>query len=120
MKRSAIRAAAGSLMIMLLLIPLFGNAAGKAGTQLEQGKELAIEFCKACHYFEGADRARAGTVAPPLREMKPRFPERMKLEKIIYDPHRATKPDSMMPPFGRNGLLDEHQIQLIVDYLYTL
>ncbi len=118
MKRSIIRASAGGLMIGLLLIPLIGTAAEKAKTPLQQGKELAIKFCQACHYFEGTNQA--GTVAPPLVAMKPRFPEPVKLEKIIYDPHRATKPDSMMPPFGRNGLLDEHQIQLIVKYLYTL
>jgi hypothetical protein len=42
------------------------------------------------------------------------------LEQIIYDPHKAIKPNSMMPPFGRNGLLDSAQVNLIIDYLYTL
>ena len=118
MKRSMIRASAGGLTLGLLLVPQIGTSAEKAKTPLQQGKELTIEFCQACHYFEGTDQA--GTVGPPMVAMKPRFPERQKLEKIIYDPHRATKPDSMMPPFGRNGLLDEQQIKLIVDFLYTL
>ncbi len=118
MRRSIIRASAGCLMIGLLSATQVGVAAEKAKTPLQQGKALTIEFCQACHYFEGTNQA--GTCAPPLVAMKPRFPERTKLEKIIYDPHRATKPDSMMPPFGRNGLIDKPQIQLIVDYLYTL
>jgi sulfur-oxidizing protein SoxX len=52
--------------------------------------------------------------------MKARFPERQKLYEIIYDPHVATKSHTMMPPFGRNGLVDDNQIQLIIDFLYTL
>ena len=87
-------------------------------TPLEQGKELAVEYCQACHFFEGTDQA--GTVGPPLLAMKPRFPAREKIEGIIYDSQVTTKPHTMMPPFGRNGLLDEQQIQLIVDFLYTL
>ncbi len=118
MKRSIIRASASGLLIGLFLIPQIGTAAEKVKTPLQQGKDLTIKFCQACHFFEGTNQA--GTVAPPLIAMKPRFPERMKLEKIIYDPHRATKLDSMMPPFGRNGLLDKQQIQLVIDYLYTL
>jgi hypothetical protein len=39
---------------------------------------------------------------------------------MIYDPQVVSKPYTMMPPFGRNGLLDERQIELIVNYLYTL
>jgi sulfur-oxidizing protein SoxX len=27
---------------------------------------------------------------------------------------------SMMPPFGRHGILSEQEIDAIVDYLYTL
>lgn len=107
-----------SLMTGSLLVSPLGSTAEKPKTPLEQGQKLAIDFCQACHYFEGTNQA--GTVGPPLLAMQPRFPQREKLEKIIYDPQRATKPDTMMPPFGRNGLLDEKQIQLIVDFLYTL
>lgn len=118
MRRFLIRTYACCLTIGLFLTPQLGITAEKAKTPLKQGRELTSEFCQACHYFEGTNQA--GTLGPPFVAMKPRFPERAKLEKIIYDPHRATKPDSMMPPFGRNGLLDEHQIQLIINYLYTL
>jgi len=118
MKRCLIRTYTSCLTIWLLLTPQLAITAEKVKSPLQQGKELTIEYCQACHYFEGTNQA--GTLGPPLVAMRPRFPERTRLEKIIYDPHRATKPDSMMPPFGRNGLLDEHQIQRIIDYLYTL
>lgn len=29
-------------------------------------------------------------------------------------------PDSRMPPFGRHGILDQKEIDLVVEYLYTL
>ena len=118
MKRSMFQISACGLTFLLLLTTQIVIGAAKAETPLMQGKGLTVEFCQACHYFEGTNQA--GTVGPPLVAMKVRFPERERLKDVIYDPHRVTKPHSMMPPFGRNGLLDENQIQLIVDFLYTL
>ena len=113
---------AGGLFMAIVLACLVGCAAkeSKTPTQspIQQGRDLSVEYCQACHYFEGTDQA--GTLGPPLVAMKPRFPERQRLEQIIYDPHKAIKPYSMMPPFGRNGLLDSAQINLVIDYLYTL
>ncbi len=106
------------LLLGLLLNHPAGMAGEKARTPLQQGRDLSIEFCQACHFFQGTNQA--GTVGPPLIAMKPRFPDHQKLVRLIDDPHKASKPDSMMPPFGRNGLLEERQIELIIDYLYTL
>ena len=101
-----------------LLVSHQAIAAEKGKTPLEQGKELTISLCQACHQFEGTSQA--GTAGPPLLAMKQRFPDSKKLYDIIYDPHAATKPHTMMPPFGRNGLVDGKQIELIIHYLYTL
>ncbi len=90
----------------------------KPKTPLEKGRDLTITMCQACHHFEGTDQA--GTLGPPIVAMKARFPEKKRLYDIIYDPHVAIKSDTMMPPFGRNGLLDDKEIGLIIDYLYTL
>jgi sulfur-oxidizing protein SoxX len=109
---------AGSLIIGSVLSSHATVAAEKTKTPLEQGQDLTIELCQACHQFEGTDQA--GTVAPPLLAMKARFPDRKKLHEIIYDPHVAIKSYTMMPPFGRNGLVDDNQIELIIDFLYTL
>lgn len=83
----------------------------------QTGKTLAIGYCQACHYFEGTNQA--GSIAPPFAGISARFPERAQLRKLVYDPHVA-KPYSMMPPFGRNGLLTEAQIEQIIDFLYGL
>ena len=109
---------ASTLIIGSFLISHNAIAAEKAKTPLEQGKELTINLCQACHQFEGTNQA--GTVGPPLLAMKARFPDSKKLYEIIYDPHVAIKSDAMMPPFGRNGLVDDNQTQLIIDFLYTL
>jgi sulfur-oxidizing protein SoxX len=109
---------AGALITGSLSIAHAEGAADKPRTPLEQGKDLAISMCQACHQFEGTDQA--GTLGPPIVAMKDRFPEKKRLYDIIYDPHVAIKPHSMMPPFGRNGLLDDNEIQLVIDYIYTL
>ena len=109
---------AGTLVIGCFLIAQNAIAAEKAKTPLEQGKELTVSLCQACHEFEGTDQA--GTVGPPLLAMKARFPDKKKLHDIIYDPHAATKPYTMMPPFGRNGFVDDKQIEMMIEFLYTL
>lgn len=108
---------AGTLIMGCFLISHNAIAAEKAKTPLEQGKELTINLCQACHQFEGTNQA--GTAGPPMVAMKARFPDKNRLYEIIYDPH-AIKPHTMMPPFGRNGLVDDKQLQLIIDFLYTL
>lgn len=114
--------ASGPTLALLVAVAVFPASATAAETKVQStvvwGKELAVEYCQACHYFEGTDQA--GTVGPPLLAMKPRFPDRRKLEAILYDPQLVLKPHTMMPPFGRNGVLDEKQIELIIDFIYTL
>jgi len=85
------------------------------------GKSLAMERskgnCLACHRIE--DGELPGTVGPPLLAMKLRFPERAVLKQQICDA-TIRNPDSRMPPFCRHGILTEDEVELIVDYLYTL
>ena len=83
----------------------------KAKTPLEKGHELTIEYCLACHEFDESDQP--GTVGPVLLVIELGFPLQ-KLEAIMYDPQVAIKPDTMMPPFGRNEVLDQQQIKLII------
>lgn len=94
------------------------NAAQKAQSSLAQGRIIAENMCQACHMFEGANQA--GTVAPPFVAMKQRFPERDKLRAIIFDAQKAIKPHTMMPPFGRHGLLDKKQTEQLIDFIYSL
>ena len=88
---------------------------------VEQGKLVAWDRkrgnCLACHAM--ADGTLPGNIGPPLVAMKARFPDKAVLRAQIWD---ATKknPNSMMPPFGRHGILTEEEIDNIVEYVYTL
>jgi sulfur-oxidizing protein SoxX len=73
--------------------------------------------CLACHRIE--DGELPGTIGPPLVAMKLRFPERAVLQEQICDA-TIRNPNSRMPPFCRHRILTETEVELIVDYLYTL
>jgi sulfur-oxidizing protein SoxX len=73
--------------------------------------------CLACHAI--ADGVLPGTIGPPLIAMKARFPEAETLHMQIWDA-TTRNPDSRMPPFGQHGILSREEIDLIVEYLYTL
>jgi sulfur-oxidizing protein SoxX len=81
-------------------IAVLAGVAAHAGTAdgITAGKSLAMERnkgnCLACHRIE--DGELPGTIGP------------------------IRNPDSRMPPFCRHGILTEDEVELIVDYLYTL
>ncbi len=102
----------------VFIAALTGGQASLAADAVERGRQLALEQCQACHFYAGTEQA--GTVAPPLQNIKARFPDRKKLFSILYDPVAALDPYTMMPPFGRNRLLSDDEINLIIDFLYTL
>ena len=88
---------------------------------IEVGKTLAFERgkgnCLACHAIE--DGELPGNVAPPLVAMKQRFPRRAELVAQIWDAS-TRNPHTTMPPFGRHRILSDEEIDLIVNYLYSL
>ena len=73
--------------------------------------------CLACHRFD--DGELPGNLGPPLLAMKLRFPDRQALVEQVCDA-TIRNPDSRMPPFCRHGILTEDEVEVIVDYLYTL
>ena len=89
--------------------------------QQAPGKALVMERtkgnCLACHVVD--DGKLAGNVGPPLVGMKARFPDAETLYRQIWDASDRN-PDSRMPPFGRHGILTAKEINLVVEYLYTL
>lgn len=93
-------------------------SAEKPKTPIENGRALALNLCQACHSFPGANQA--GTVGPPFISMSQRFLKRDRLRDIIYDPQKAIKPHTMMPPFGRHAFMDNKETELLIDFLYTL
>ena len=60
-----------------------------------------------------------GNAGPPLVMMKVRFPEKSVLKQQIWDA-TIRNPKTIMPPFGRHGILTEKEIDAVVDYVYSL
>jgi len=129
MKSSGIIAAA-----TILMLPLTGGAADNPASQaasqaavqtalspVEKGKALAFDSgkgnCLACHMI--ADGEFPGNFGPPMIQMKERFPDKAVLRHQISDASSINQ-KSIMPPFGRNGILTDSEIDQIVEYLYTL
>lgn len=72
--------------------------------------------CMACHLIQGLS---SGNVAPPLVAMKQRFPDKAKLRAQIDDATKAN-PKSVMPPFGRHGILSKDEVDNVVEFMLTL
>jgi sulfur-oxidizing protein SoxX len=73
--------------------------------------------CLACHTMKGGDVP--SNVGPELSDMKARFPQRSDLVAVIYD-EETRNPQTVMPPFGKNHILSEQEINEVVDFLETL
>ena len=108
------------VLIMMLLVMAPPVLAAEDGA-VAQGKTLATERgkgnCLACHMFD--DGELPGSLGPPLLAMKLRFPDREMLRSQICDA-TVRNSDSRMPPFCRHGILTVEEVELIIDYLYTL
>ena len=88
------------------------------------GKKLALDRnmgnCVACHAVPSDPTIEAaGNIGPPFATMKERFPDRAKLRAQIWDA-TAVKPDSVMPPFGRNKILTDQEIDQVVEYVESI
>ena len=112
-----------ALSTAVLIVPATAQADEKAVSAVDEGKKLAFSKskgnCLACHAV--ADGVMPGNIGPMIIAMKLRYPDKQKLfNKIWGTPETQTVPNSMMPPFGQNGILTDSEINKIVDYIYTL
>lgn len=104
---------------VLLAISMAVGAEGKSA--IEQGKAIAFDRgkgnCLACHLMP--DGESPGNIAPPLLAMKSRFPEKAKLHAQIWDA-TVNNPETSMPPFGKHKILSDAEIDLLVEYVWSL
>jgi sulfur-oxidizing protein SoxX len=113
------------LLRALVLALMIGAAmpATTAGAQsgAADGQRLAFDRgkgnCLSCHEIRGGDLP--GTIGPPLKDIKSKYPDRNDLIAILTD-ETIRNPQTAMPPFGRNHILTEQEIRAIVDFLQTL
>jgi sulfur-oxidizing protein SoxX len=110
------------LAALAAIVPANAPAAEKAAkSAIEEGKALSFDRskgnCLACHMIAGGDSP--GDIGPPLVGMSARYPDKGKLRAQIFDA-TAVNPHSVMPPFGRNRILTEEELNKVVDFIHTL
>lgn len=107
--------------IALILGSVLGASYAATAEQIAEGKKFAFDRklgnCLACHAIAGGSLP--GNIGPPLVAMKARFPDKSVLRAQIYDP-TANNPNTAMPPFGKHGILNDKQIDLITEFIHTL
>ncbi len=105
----------------LLFSPVFAEQESEEMSRLERGKAIAFDRfkgnCLACHYVEGGELT--GNYGPPLIAMKIRYPDLDTLREQIWDA-AIKNPHTRMPPFGRNRILTEEEIDLVTEYIQSL
>jgi L-cysteine S-thiosulfotransferase len=93
----------------------------QAQSAADEGRKLAFDRgkgnCLTCHVIKGGDLP--GTIGPELVDIKSKYPKREDLVAILND-ETLRNPLTVMPPFGRNRILTEKEINAVVDFLQTL
>ena len=91
-----------------------------AQSSVAEGQKLAFDRgkgnCLTCHVIKGGENP--GTLGPELADMKSKY-KRDELVEIVFDETKRN-PLTVMPPFGRNRLLTDKEINAVVDFLQTL
>jgi L-cysteine S-thiosulfotransferase len=75
--------------------------------------------CTGCHLVPGGDVWPAGSVGPDLSTVADRKLPAAYLYQQLWDP-RVTLPNSVMPPWGTQGLFTPEELVHLVAYLQTL
>ncbi len=112
---SAVKFSVSAVVALMLSASLAHAQSGAA-----DGQKLAFDrgkgTCLTCHEIKGGDLP--GTIGPELKDLKGKY-DRNQLTAIVTD-ETQRNPLTVMPPFGRNRVLTEQEINAIVDFLQTL
>ena len=110
-----------SAPVLALLAGAAFAGAAHAQSAASEGQKLAFDRskgnCLTCHVIKGGEYP--GTLGPELVDIKSKYPKREDLVAILND-ETLRNPLTVMPPFGRNRILTETEINAIVDFLQTL
>ena len=105
-------------LLIAVIMPL---TSARAQSNAAEGQKIAFDRargnCLSCHDIKGGDLP--GTIGPVLKNIKSKYPDRNDLVAILTD-ETVRNPQTAMPPFGRNRILTEQEIDAIVDFLQTL
>ena len=107
------------LPALIVAVTLPASAGAQSGAA--EGQRIAFDRakgnCLSCHEIKGGDLP--GTIGPQLKDIKSKYPDRKDLIAVLTDESKRN-PLTAMPPFGRNRILTEQEIEAIVDFLQTL
>ena len=107
-------------VLLLIAAALMLSAASAHAQSAADGQKIAFDRgrgnCLTCHDIKGGDLP--GTIGPQLKDLKARY-DRNELIAIVTDETKRN-PLTVMPPFGRNRILTEQEINAVVDFLQTL
>ena len=119
--RSTKTAPLRAIAVALLIGAAASASPACAQSAASEGQKLAFDRgkgnCLTCHEIKGGDLP--GTIGPPLKDIKSKYPDRNELVAILTDETKRN-PQTVMPPFGRNRILTDQEINAIVDFLQTL
>jgi len=106
--------------LMITLITACAMTENLAGN-ISAGKKIAFARnkgnCLACHVIEEGEFA--GNIAPKLTALALKFNDKLELRQFIWDATRFNS-ETSMPPFGRNKILTEDELDKVVDYLWII
>ncbi|MEQ1557511.1 MAG: sulfur oxidation c-type cytochrome SoxX [Methyloglobulus sp.] len=115
-----------TIISLIFLLPLSCSAPMQTPTsaikQAENpGKQITFSRdkgnCLACHEIE--DGESPGNIGPALKNLPSRFNNKKQLRDQIWDATRFN-PETSMPPFGKNKIISEIEIDQVVDYLWGI
>ncbi|MGH8596463.1 MAG: sulfur oxidation c-type cytochrome SoxX [Gammaproteobacteria bacterium] len=108
-------------VLALFLAGFCMETAGADLGRIAAGRQLAFApergNCLACHAIAGGRQM--GNLGPALSAMRERFPRRAALRAKVWDA-AAFNAETLMPPFGRHRILSREEIELVIDFLYSL
>jgi len=108
-------------VMLLCWITILSGLSSASADSIEDGKKIAFDRkmgnCLACHAIAGGSLP--GNIGPPLVGMKSRFPDKAVLRAQIWD-STVANPNTIMPPFGRNRILSDQEVDLVTDFIYSL
>ncbi len=114
MKKTISSISAVATLAALFVMPLQAGAKEMTDEEVTFGRKAGN--CLACHMIPGGNLP--GNIGPPLLAMKARFPNKADLRAQIWDPTEKN-PNTIMPPFGKHGILTEKQVDQVTNYIYT-
>lgn len=93
-------------------------------SQVDKGRAIFLDErkgnCAACHKAPNDVNIKTkSNIGMPLEAVKARYPDRAKLRDAIWDLSKSV-PNTIMPPYGKNRILSDDEIDALVIYLETI